>query len=258
MFEDPVSTYMKNWLNTTYLYLKETGGPTYPPVTVGIDVMPGGAFSSVEDYPINYGVVPLPFNPNATGIPATSSSQIDAIEEVAKQNPPPTIFSKNFGALFGDSMSACIADQEHRACNPNTISACRDLAETGDTSGIMLSQRHRNALGILPPSQENNKPDNVQLAENQESLTSQISGGVQAIKNTWTGFAAGLGRGLVEAPSGNKTITGDPAGVNFQSLSKRIQEFIPGMPQIPGTNTGSIVMIGGAVVLVVLLIAIVK
>jgi hypothetical protein len=263
--ENPVSDYMKNWLNTTYDYLKKTGGPTYPAKTVGPDVLPTGPYSLVEDYqisydqvPIDYGQVPLPFNPGATGIPATANSQVDAVTEVAKQNPPPTVFSKNFGILYGNNMSACIADQEHRACNPNTINACRDLAEQGDSSGMVLMQNQKDALGIIPPSQENNKPDDIRLAENEGSLTAQISRGAGKIGGTWSGFAAGLGQGLVANPSGNKTLAGNPSGVNFQSLNDRLKGFIPGIPDIPGVNTGSVVMIGGAIVLVVLLIAIIK
>jgi len=262
MFEVPsVGSFMKNWLNTTYAYLRETGGPTYPPKITGSDVLPGGAYSTVEEYPVDYGHVPLPFNPGATGIPATQSSQADAIEEIARQNPPPTIFSKNFGVLFGNMMSACIADQKHRACNPNTESACRDLAETGDTSGMILSQSHKNLLGILPPSQENNKPDDVRLAENEETLTGQIGAGIEGIKGTgrkWGSYAAIIGQGIVRDPSGNQTVAGDPLGVNFQSLNDRLKSYFPGMPEIPGVNMGSIAIIGGAVVLIVLLIAIVK
>jgi hypothetical protein len=255
---NPIGDFMSNWLNSTYKYLKESGGgPTYPKVTVGPGVMPEGAYSTVEEYPITYGYVPRPFNPGATGIPATASSQVEAIEEVAKQNPPPTIFSKNFGLLYGDSMAACIADQKHRACNPNTENACRALAESGDSSGMSLMPNQKDALGIVPPSQENNKPDDVRLSEKEASLTGQIGTGAQNVAS-WVGLLANAGRSVKVDPSGNKTVAEDPAGINFQSLNDRLKEFIPGLPEIPGANTGSIVMIGGAVVLVVLLIAIVK
>jgi hypothetical protein len=257
---NPIGDFMKNWLNTTYDYLRQTGGPTYPQktVTVGPDVLPTGAYSTIEGDQIVFGHIPLPFNPVATGIPATSNSQMSIIEEIAKQNPPPIIFSENFGRLYGDMMGACIADQKHRASNPNAESACRNLAETGDASGMNLLESQKNALGIISPSQENNKPDDVRLAENEASLTEQISGGVRAVGKTWSGFAAGLGQGMVSNPSGNKTLAGDPSGVNFQSLSENLKKFIPGLPDIPGINTGSIVMIGGSIILVVLVIAIIK
>ena len=255
---DPLSDFMKNWLDTTYDYLKKTGGPTYPKATVGPSVKPTGAYSTVEEYPITYGYIPIPFNPIATGIPATANSQANAVEEIAKQNPPPTVFSKNFGVLYGDMMNACIADQKHRMCNPNTESACRALAETGDTSGLILGLNQQEALGISPPSQENNKPDTIRLAENEATLTEQIDAGVREIGNTWTGFTAGFGQPLISDPSGNKTPAGDPSGVNFQTFSDKLMSFIPGKSVIPGLETGPIMMIGGAVLLVVLLLAIVK
>ena len=258
MFEDPISTYMKTWLNTTYEYLRQTGGPTYPAPTVGPNVEPGGPASSVVDYPVTYGFVPMPFNPAATGIPATANSQPDAVDEIARQNPPPTTFSKYFGLLYGDMMNACIADQRHRACNPNTISACRDLAERGDTSGMILTPWQRTTLGISPSSPVNNKSDNVHLAENEATLTAQIGAGYEKIGDTWAGFTAGLGQGIRMDPSGDNTFADNPKGVNFQAIGKNLQDFIPSLPNAPSVNTGSVVMIGGAIILIVLLIAVVK
>jgi hypothetical protein len=254
----PITNFSRNWLNTTYEYLTKTGGPTYPAKTVGADVLPTGPYSTVENYPISYGQVPVPFNVGATGIPATTNSQADANIEVAKQNPPPTVFSKYFGLLYGDSMSACIADQTHRACNPNSIEACRNLAERGDSSGMLLVRTQKDALGILSLSQENNKSDDIRLAENGATLTGQIGEGAAKIGEVWSGFAAGLGQGLRPNPSGNKTVAGDPTGVNFQSLNDRLKGFVPGIQDMPGVNTGSVVMIGGAIILIVLVIAVIK
>ena len=258
MFTDPVSTYMSTWLNTVYAYLRETGGPTYPKPTIGSNVEPTGPASSVEDYPISYGVVPLPFNPSATGVPATANSQAGAIDEIARQNPPPTTFSKNFALLYGDMMNACIADQEHRHCNPNSISACRGLAERGDASGMILMPNQKAALGILPSSPENNKPDEVQLAENEASLTAQIGKGFEKIGGSWSDFAKGFDQGIRGDPSGNETVANNPKGVNFQAIGENIQKFIPNIPNAAGVNTGSVVMIGGAIVLIILVIAVIK
>ena len=258
MFEDPISTYMKTWLNTTYEYLRQTGGPTYPAPTVGPNVEPTGPASSVVDYPVTYGFVPMPFNPAATGIPATANSQPDAVDEIARQNPPPTTFSKKFELLYNNMMNACIADQKHRSCNPNAISACRGLAERGDISEMILMPDQRAKLGILPSSPENNKPDEVQLAENEASLTAQIGKGFEKIGGSWSDFAKGFDQGIRGDPSGNETVANNPKGVNFQAIGENIQKFIPNIPNAAGVNTGSVVMIGGAIVLIILVIAVIK
>jgi hypothetical protein len=264
---NPLGDFMANWLNTTYKYLQESGGgPTYPAktITTGPGVLPSGGFSLVEDVGINYdtpitqyGTVPLPFNPHATGIPASANSQDEYIEEITKGNPTPPTLSSNFQRLYSGMMKACIDDQKHRHCNPNALSACQKLADMGDPSEMILTPIQKEAIGLTPLPEENAKSDVVRLAEEKASLTGQIKTGMLELSTIWSGFAGGTGSLMKSDPSGNKTVNGNPAGVNFRAIGESMKGFIPQMPTAPDFNS-PFVLIGGAVVLVVLLIAVVK
>lgn len=262
-----LSDFMGNWLNTTYKYLKESGGgPTFQQkkVTIGPNILPTGGYSLVEDVGITeipitqYGSVPLPFNPGATGLPGAASSQVDAANEIAKENPTPPIISTNFQRIYGSSMKACIDDQTWGLAGRNSdpSGACNLFAQMGDPSLMLLTPARQKLIGITI-SQENDKPTEVQLAENEASLTGQIKTGLLEGAAAWSAFKLGGGRILTNDPSGNNTIAGDPAGNNFQTLNDRLKAFFPEMPSIPDLNS-PFILIGAAIVGVVLLIAIVK
>jgi hypothetical protein len=266
---NPISDFMGNWMNTTYKYLKESGGgPTFPQKKASIgpvrDALPTGGYSLIEDVglteiPITqYGSVPLPFNPGATGLAGAVSSQADAANEIAKENPTPPVISTNFQRIYGSSMNACINDQTWGLAgkNPDPSGACNLFAQMGDPSLMLLSPARQKLIGITI-SQENDKPTEVQLAENETSLTGQIKTGLLEGAAAWSGFKLGTSALLTRDPSGNKTIIGDPAGNNFQTLNDRLKAFFPEMPSIPNLNS-PVILIGAAVVGVVLLIAIVK
>lgn len=273
-----ITDFMAGWLNSTYAYLQQTGGPTYPPATVGPNVMPGGAYSLKEDYPITEIAItrykdtaPISFNPYTMGLPALKPNQNIAIDEIAKQNPTPTIISKAFETLFGDMMNACIADQKERACNPNADQACRDLADRGDISGISLASWHREALGLPSLLHVTDKPDEILKAENEATLTAQIKGGTGKM---WAGLKSWgdlsiLSRKLTNpvnpAPARPTGDPNNPEGSNFQAIGNSVKSFIdPFIPKAPsvagiaGVNSGTLIMVGGGVLLLILVIAVIK
>jgi hypothetical protein len=264
----PINKFFGEWFTSVDAYLRKSGGgPTYPPkkVTVGPGVLPTGGYSLVEDVgitydvpPTQYGTVPLPFNPGSMGLPAIAANKNDAGEEIAKENPPPTIISSNFKRLYNGMMNACIADQMHGHNNSNASSACQKLADTGDVSEMILSPYQKEAIGLTPPSEQNVKSDTVQLAENEASLTGQIKTGVGEVTKVWSGLAAGLGAPIKSDPGGDKMPAGDPEGVNFRALGEKIIGFVPEAPNVPGINSGSIIMIGGGILLLILVIAVIK
>lgn len=255
---NPVSDFMGNWLNTTYQYLKETGGPTYgTPVTVGPNVLPTGPYTPVEDLPSDYyaqpivTVTPLPFNPDDTGLAPIAANRIDAVEEEAKQTPTPNVFSDGFAALYNGMMKACISDQKDGHNNPNATRACKNLAESGNVSEMILTQAQKTALGMkIPPGYNEDKTDEVRKAENAESLTGQIREGAGS---AWAGMAAYLaGSGVVPAH------VGTPEGANFQNLGDKLAGFIPKLPGVPQVNTDMIVMVGASILVLGLVVMVFK
>lgn len=262
---NPYEYLTKTWLNSTYKYLEKTGAPVRPvaaplpppPTPAQKAAVRPGDFSSVEDYPITYDVpiteqfrtVPVTeqFKIADTSLPSLIPNKVETVEEISKQVGNPERYSDIFNKIYGGMMKGCLADQIHRAGNPNAEQACHDCAETGDWSKLILWPAQLEAIGYKAPTVP--KSDVVQEAENKIEFTDKIAQGVKRTSDIAKFYASSAVKRVEDRPSVEDAF---PTEISFQGIEKKLKTFIPAIPGMGDSYT--LLMIGGGLLLFILLI----